>query len=91
MKIYSSFLESNNIKYIFTAAYDDLYKPSENNNINEIYERLDIENNFVHYKHKDNILFFNEYTDLKKYPRGKVADHPLEFAHQNWANVILNT
>lgn len=85
-----TFLEANNISYKFTSAYNDKEIDKKNAYIDGLQERLDIDNTFVNYKQKNDVFYFNEFTDLKGYARGKEANHPLEYAHQNWATLFLN-
>ena len=85
-----NYLKANNISFKFTSAYNDILIESKNDYVNSLYDRLNIETNFVNYIHKDEILFFNELVDLKGYDRGKDANHPLEYAHQMWARIYAN-
>ena len=86
-----SYLEANNINYKFTCAYDDMNATKDNLYIEELYQRLNHTETFINYKHKDHVFYFNEYTDLKEYNRGKSANHPLEKAHRDWSKLFLNS
>lgn len=80
----TSWLKANNIKFYYTAAFDDLLrvKPHPDNIFyNDMFARLNIPK-LVYLK--DGTGFW-EYSKENGYPCGDFADHPLEQAHIDWA------
>lgn len=82
-----SFLQSNKVNYLFCFAYNDLKNQDCHNvYVKDLIDRLDLSNTAFYI---DN-MSFNEFTDYNNFPRGTKALHPLESAHVEWANSIIN-
>ena len=83
-----NYLENNNIKYFFTTAFNDIVEIYHKENIflQDMFERLDLKNlNFM----VENEGFYR-WAKNNNYACGKEADHPLEQAHQDWADLFAN-
>lgn len=83
----TSYLKSHNVKFYYTCAFNDLLSLKHhypNIFFEDMKQRLDL-NNLVH---TENNLGFYEWAKKNDYKCGQGSDHPLESAHEKWAELF---
>lgn len=86
MEYLISYLNSQNIKFYFTSAFDDFdryvdFKREPNIFLDAMVKRLNLKNII----HTENNLGFSEWSKQNGYKCGPQS-HPLEAAHKHWAD-----
>lgn len=82
-----NWLENHNIKYFFTSAFKDIEPELLNQDnifLQDMIARLNLPNNI----HTEDGLGFWSWATKCKYEKGKESDHPLEQAHNDWADLF---
>ena len=82
-----NWLENHNIKYFFTSAFKDIEPELLNQDnifLQDMIARLNRPNNI----HTKDGLGFWDWATAFKYEKGKESDHPLEQAHNDWADLF---
>lgn len=82
-----NWLENHNIKYFFTSSFNDIEPELLNQDnifLQDMIARLNLPNNI----HTEDGLGFWSWATKCKYEKGKESDHPLEQAHNDWADLF---
>lgn len=83
----TNWLENHNIKYFFTSAFNDIQPELLNQDnifLQDMVGRLNLPNNI----HTEDSLGFYDWATKFKYEKGKESEHPLEQAHNDWADLF---
>jgi len=83
----TSWLKSNNVKFYYTCAFNDLLSLKHhypNIFFEDMKQRLDLYN----IVHTEENLGFYDWAKKNNYKCGKESDHPLEAAQEKWAELF---